>query len=127
MAIERLPMDANELVGRLTCTVPEAGEVLGIGRDAAYAAAGRGEIPTLRLGHRLVVPVPRLLQMLGFQTDKASDAQDLRELAEATDLLLDAAAASDLRDRSRDAQGAPSPTDPYRSSSEHADEAGGTR
>jgi len=31
----RLRMDANELVGRLTCTVPEAGEALGIGRDAA--------------------------------------------------------------------------------------------
>ena len=60
-------MDAYELVGRLTCTVPEAGEALGIGRDAAYAAAGRGEIPTLRLGHRLVVPVPRLLELLGFQ------------------------------------------------------------
>ncbi len=58
-------MDANELVGRLTFTVPEAGEVLGIGRDAAYAAARRGEIPTLRLGRRVLVPVPLLLRMLG--------------------------------------------------------------
>ena len=72
-------MDANELLGRLTCTVPEAGEVLGIGRDAAYAAAGKGEIPKLRLGHRLVVPVPRLLEMLGFQTADQSGHERQRD------------------------------------------------
>lgn len=58
-------MTLDELAGRLTCTVPEAGRLLGIGRDAAYAAAERGEIPTLRLGRRLVVPVPRLLDLVG--------------------------------------------------------------
>jgi len=72
-------------------------------------------------------PDANLAMVTGAPGDKASDAQDLRELAEATDLLRDAAAAGDLHDRSRDAQGAPSPTDPYRSSSEDADEAGGTR
>lgn len=50
---------------RLTITVPEAGQMLGIGRDSAYAAAARGEIPTLRIGRRLVVPAPKLLAMLG--------------------------------------------------------------
>lgn len=55
----------DDLNGRLTCTVPEAGQLLGIGRDSAYAAAERGEIPTLRLGRRIVVPVPRLLELLG--------------------------------------------------------------
>lgn len=60
----------NDLEGRATITVPEAGQLLGIGRDAAYAAAERGEIPVLHLGRRLVVPVPRLLQLLGCpQTD----------------------------------------------------------
>ncbi len=49
----------------VTITVPEAGQLLGIGRDAAYAAAQRGEIPTLRLGRRLVVPVPQFLRLLG--------------------------------------------------------------
>ncbi|MGB3185151.1 MAG: hypothetical protein WBG36_04540 [Ornithinimicrobium sp.] len=51
---------------RTTCTVPEAGEVLGIGRDAAYRAAHDGTIPTLRLGRRLVVPVPKLLALIGL-------------------------------------------------------------
>ena len=39
-----------------TCSVPEAGERLGIGRKSAYAAAKRGEIPTIRIGKLLRVP-----------------------------------------------------------------------
>jgi hypothetical protein len=49
-----------------TVDVPTAGKVLDIGSDAAYAAAAaRGEIPALRLGRSLRVPVPALLQLLG--------------------------------------------------------------
>jgi len=55
--------------GRLTISVPEAGRWLSLGRDAAYAAAARGEIPTLRLGRRIVVPVPALLALLGVTKD----------------------------------------------------------
>jgi len=62
---EERPAQDSSLDRRLTCTVPEAGRYLGVGRDAAYAAAARGEIPTLRLGRRLVVPVQLLLRMLG--------------------------------------------------------------
>jgi excisionase family DNA binding protein len=53
------------LEGRLTVTVEEAAAVLGLGRSAAYEAARRGEIPSRRLGRRIVVPVPLLLQWLG--------------------------------------------------------------
>jgi hypothetical protein len=56
---------------RPTCTVEEAGAVLGIGRKRAYESARLGEIPTLRLGRRLVVPVPKLLAMLGDSPDAA--------------------------------------------------------
>ena len=62
----------NDLKGKATITVPEAGKILGIGRDAAYAAADRGEIPTLKFGNRLVVPVPKLLTMLGANPDSVS-------------------------------------------------------
>jgi excisionase family DNA binding protein len=55
----------DALEGRLTVTVEEAAGVLGLGRSAAYEAARRGEIPTRRLGRRIVVPVPLLLQWLG--------------------------------------------------------------
>lgn len=67
-------MNVEQLAERVTVTVPEAGQVLGIGRDAAYAAAHRGEIPTLKLGHRLVVPVPRLLSLLGVTTPGDDEA-----------------------------------------------------
>lgn len=59
-------MNLEELRTRLTVNVPEAGQALGIGRDAAYRAAERGEIPTLRIGRTLRVPVPALLALLGY-------------------------------------------------------------
>lgn len=49
---------------RATVTVPEASAVLGLSPWVGYQAAQRGEIPTLRIGRRLVVPVPALLRML---------------------------------------------------------------
>ena len=40
-----------------TVSVPQAGKIfLGIGRDASYQAAARGDIPVLRVGRLLRVP-----------------------------------------------------------------------
>ena len=39
-----------------TYSVPEAGRRLGLGRNASYEAARRGELPVLRFGRKLVVP-----------------------------------------------------------------------
>jgi len=47
-----------------TISVPEAGEILGIGRNAAYDAAKAGQIPTIRIGRLLRVPVNALERML---------------------------------------------------------------
>jgi hypothetical protein len=41
----------------LTISVPEAGREAGMGKNAAYRAADRGEIPTLRFGKLRRVPV----------------------------------------------------------------------
>lgn len=46
-------------------TQPDAADVLGISRNLAYRMANRGDLPTIRLGSRIVVPVPALLAMLG--------------------------------------------------------------
>lgn len=54
-----------ELQGRLTLTVPEAAHYYGLGRSAAYEAAARGEIPSLRFAGRVVIPVARMLEQLG--------------------------------------------------------------
>jgi excisionase family DNA binding protein len=51
---------------RLVYTVPEAGRLLGLGRNAAYAAAERGQIPTIRIGRLLRVPKVVLHRMLGI-------------------------------------------------------------
>ncbi len=45
-----------------THTVPVAGEILGVGKNAAYAAARTGQIPTIRIGRRLLVPKLKLKQ-----------------------------------------------------------------
>jgi excisionase family DNA binding protein len=47
-----------------TQTIAEAAKELGIGKNQAYAAAKRGEIPTIRIGNRILVlrePFKRLL------------------------------------------------------------------
>lgn len=47
-----------------TYTVPEAGLILGLCRNAAYGAARRGEIPTVKFGARLRVPKLALRKLL---------------------------------------------------------------
>jgi excisionase family DNA binding protein len=49
---------------RLTCSVEEAALLLGISRNSAYEAARKGEIPTIRLGRRILIPVSRLEDLL---------------------------------------------------------------
>ena len=50
---------------RLTMTVEEAGEALGVSRATAYLLAKTGGIPVIRLGERrLVVPKAALLKLL---------------------------------------------------------------
>lgn len=56
-------MSKNDLV-RETYDVPDAGKRLGLGKNAAYEAARRGEIPTIRIGRRLLVPKAAFNRML---------------------------------------------------------------
>ena len=45
-------------------TVEEAGALLGLGRSGAYEAVRRGDIPTIRIGRRLLIPKIALDRML---------------------------------------------------------------
>ena len=48
-----------------TISVPKAGrDYLGIGRDASYEAAKRGDIPVIKIGRLLRVPVIAMERML---------------------------------------------------------------
>ena len=49
---------------RKTLTIPETAKILGIGLNQAYEAAKRGEIPTIRIGKRILVPHEALEQKL---------------------------------------------------------------
>jgi Helix-turn-helix domain len=54
----------------LTMSVPAAGKkYFGLSRNGAYDAAKRGEIPTIKIGRLLRVPVRALERML----DRASE------------------------------------------------------
>ena len=56
---------------RLTLTVTEAAELLGISRALAYELAARGELPVLRLGRRIVIPrkaLEALVETAGLST-----------------------------------------------------------
>jgi hypothetical protein len=57
----------------LTLSVPEAGRrYFNMGRAASYAAAANGEIPTIRVGGLLRVPVRAMERLL----DAAGGARD---------------------------------------------------
>lgn len=50
---------------RAVYTVMEAAALLGLGRNSTYERINRGEIPSIRLGKRLLVPKAALERMLG--------------------------------------------------------------
>jgi excisionase family DNA binding protein len=50
---------------RRTISVEEAASMLGISRAKAYECARQGELPSLRFGRRVVVPLAELERMLG--------------------------------------------------------------
>jgi hypothetical protein len=57
----------------LTMSVPDAGKrYFGLSRNAAYDAAARGDIPVIRIGRLLRVPVRALERMLDRVSELAA-------------------------------------------------------
>jgi hypothetical protein len=57
----------------ITISVPQAGQrYFGLCRNAAYEAAARGDIPTIRIGRLLRVPVRALERMLERASEPAA-------------------------------------------------------
>ncbi len=65
-------------------SIPRAGRALGLGRYAAYEAARRGQLPTIELGRRKVVPVRALEEMLGLEPGSLTEADLADPAADAT-------------------------------------------
>lgn len=57
-----------------TMTVPEAGRYFGLQKAASYNAARRGEIPTITVGRRLLVPTAKLRVLLGLDAAATTNA-----------------------------------------------------
>lgn len=59
---------------RLTLTVTEAAELLGISRGTAYECVRTGEIPSVTFGRRVLVPRRRLLALLDNESNVPGEA-----------------------------------------------------
>lgn len=57
-------------------TVPEAARRLRLGRSTVYMMAQRGEIPTVRIGTAVRIPVPELDRWLAGQVRGVADLRD---------------------------------------------------
>lgn len=66
----------DESPRRATLTVSEAAVVLGVSRSTAYELARTGEIPSLRLGRRVVVPATALRSLLEAGADRPARRGD---------------------------------------------------
>lgn len=56
-----MPQETNSLTMPVW---PDAGKALGLGRNATYEAIARGEIPSVRIGKRILVPRAALQRLL---------------------------------------------------------------
>jgi excisionase family DNA binding protein len=69
----------HELRSRHVITVTEAAAALEIGRTAAYEAVRHGDLPSLRLGRRVLIPTAPLLRLLGHQDRVPAEAEEPTE------------------------------------------------
>lgn len=61
-------MTIEDALRQATISVPDAGKLFfGLARNASYDAARCGDIPTIRVGGRIVVPVVPLAAKLGLR------------------------------------------------------------
>ena len=50
-----------------TMHVEQAAELFGVSRASAYKGIASGEIPSIRIGKRILVPTAAVLEMLGLR------------------------------------------------------------
>jgi hypothetical protein len=55
-----------DVLDKPTCTVEEFRRLMGLSKNPAYDAIKRGDIPSIRIGGRIVIPTAPLRQLLGI-------------------------------------------------------------
>ena len=63
-------------IATATYSIEEAAKLLGIGRNACYEAARTGQVPTVRIGKRVLVPKTALNRLLQIATDTTRGGYD---------------------------------------------------
>jgi len=58
-------------VDKLTISVSEAAEVLGISRGKAYEQVSSGCLPSIRVGRRILIPKHSVSEFLGRKTEES--------------------------------------------------------
>jgi excisionase family DNA binding protein len=66
----------NHQTGVVVFTVPQVAELLGISVNSVYRGVARGELPSIRVGRRLLVPRPALERLLGLELPAGDDPDD---------------------------------------------------
>jgi predicted DNA-binding transcriptional regulator AlpA len=56
----------SEVLEKPTCTVEEFRKLMGLSKNPAYDAIKRGDVPSIRIGGRIVIPTAPLRQLLGI-------------------------------------------------------------
>ena len=60
--------ELKAIFSKPTVSIPEAGRVcFGLSRNSSYAAARKGDIPTIKVGGSLYVPTSALRKILGIE------------------------------------------------------------
>ena len=65
-------MHDMEPVERLSYSVPEAARVLGVGTALLWRLVKRGEIPSVKLGSRRIIPVDQLRTWLSERSQTST-------------------------------------------------------
>ena len=65
---------ANMSTQRRVVSVTEASQILGIGRNLCYEAIRRREIPSIRCGKRILVPLEALNKLLSAESECGEQA-----------------------------------------------------
>ncbi|WET72890.1 hypothetical protein [Rhizobium croatiense] len=67
-------MTLDEALSRPTLSVPDAGAIFfGLSRNGSYAAAARGDLPTIRIGRKIVVPVAAVAERCGLHHNRGAE------------------------------------------------------
>ena len=57
---------------KITGTVDEAAAAAGVSRNTAYEGVKRGDIPSIRIGKRILIPWGPFMRMLGAGDEEAT-------------------------------------------------------